>query len=421
MASKVMKRCFNVEKVRGYAADLVSFSKPALLHWMYKREPGQLRALSAELGRPLDLDSSISYFKLMVKRDAKVKLDSTCLVKHPPAQNIMFHSKAINALFSPIFDEIKNRVIDSLNSNIAFYTEMDHDKFASLCSAMVGDDDSMYHIGEVDFSKFDKSQDVFVKEFEREVYRCFGFEPELLDVWMQGEYNARAKSLDGKLAFNVTNQRRSGGSNTWLGNSLVTLGILAMYYDVTKLSALFISGDDSLMYSTEPLKNHAEVICVETGFETKFMSPSVPYFCSKFVVHCGHRTYFVPDPYKLLVKLGAPRSEPTEDNLFEVFVSFKDLTKHFSDERVIRKVAELMSVKYQFESPYTLPALHSIHCINANFKNFLSLYPKVSGWVVVKHLTKWVLKFFGNKISFTKFNTPDGERYFGAYEDSPDE
>ncbi|UNN55309.1 ORF1b [Cnidium closterovirus 1] len=413
MASSVLKKCLCPEKLAEVKKNTIAFSQGALLKWMKKREPSQLKALRAELGKPLDLESSIHYFKLMVKRDAKVKLDSTCLSKHSAAQNIMFHAKAVNALYSPCFDELKNRLMSCLHKHIVFFTEMDNRTFASVAEGLLGLDAQLLNVGEVDFSKFDKSQDLFIKEYERCVYTQLGFDPELLDLWMQGEYSAKATTLDGQLSFNVENQRRSGASNTWIGNSIVTLGILSMYYRVEDLVALFISGDDSLMFSHEKIANHAEEICVETGFETKFLTPSVPYFCSKFFVFCKHKIYFVPDPYKLMVKFGAPRKELEDEDLFENFTSFKDLTKDFHDERVLEMLAHLVELKYNFESPFTLPSLHAIHCLSANFSSFRKLYPKQRGWFISFKLTRGLLNMLKRgKINCQKFFKNSEDNYF---------
>lgn len=410
MAKHVIETCFDKEELAECRRSIISLSQRSLAKFLNKRSAAQVKQIFADTSKPFLLEESINYYSLMVKRDAKVKLDATCLSKHPAAQNIMFHRKAINAMYSPCFDELKNRVLGSLNANIKFFTEMDNSTFADVVSAQLGNDD-IYHVGEVDFSKFDKSQDIFVKEYERSLYEFFGFDPELLDIWMQGEYVGKAATLDHKLRFEVDCQRRSGASNTWIGNSLVTLGILAMYYKVGDLAALYVSGDDSLMYSTEPIPNHAEEICFEMGFDTKFMSPSVPYFCSKFVVQAGFKTFFVPDPYKLLVKLGASRSEISAVELFEIFTSFRDLTKDLGDERVIERLVGLVERKYSFSSAYTYPALCSIHCVRANFSSFCKLFRGYKGYWYVDNLRYFLYKHLPN-ISYERVFSPLGVRFF---------
>lgn len=418
MAKHVLQTCFKEEALHDCRQSIIRLSERSLAKFLNKRSAAQVKQIFSDTSSPFYLEEWVNQFSLMVKRDAKVKLDASCLSKHPAAQNIMFHRKAINAMYSPCFDELKNRILGSLNDNINFFTEMDNSKFADIVSAQLGNDD-VYHVGEVDFSKFDKSQDIFVKEYERSLYASFGFDPELLDIWMQGEYIGNATSLDHKLKFSVDCQRRSGASNTWIGNSLVTLGILAMYYRVSDLSALYISGDDSLMYSTEPIPNHAEEICFEMGFDTKFLSPSVPYFCSKFVVQAGFKTFFVPDPYKLLVKLGASRAEVDPKELFEVFTSFRDLTKDFGDERVVERLVDLVERKYSFSSSYTYSALCSIHCVRANFSSFCKLYRGYKGYWYLDNLRFFLYKHLGN-ISYENIVTPLGRRIFAYMVDADD-
>lgn len=410
MAENFINRCCQSDRLQEVSDQNIAVTEVGLLKWLSKRTPDQIKALESDLKRPLDLEAEIRQFKLMVKSDAKVKLDSSSLVKHPPAQNIMFHRKAINAIFSPMFDEFKNRLIYVLNDNIKLYTEMDLETFGKLAGSILGFDNP-YHVGEVDFSKFDKSQDKFIKSFERRVYSYFGFDPEMLDIWMQGEYESYAKTLDGQLAFTIRDQRKSGVANTWCGNSLTTLGILSLYYDIRKFKALFVSGDDSLIFSTKPISDRAETICLETGFETKFMTPSVPYFCSKFLCFTSNKTVFVPDPYKLVVKLGAPLETISVEYLMCLFESFKDLTKCYDDEVVVERLVDLVHSKYNYEDGSTKLGIGVIHCLRANFKSFRRLYPQVRGFMVVAHVSKYLRRVLPPFIS-SRLLTPLGSNIF---------
>lgn len=426
MALNLIRRCLDLEKFASVRKEIISISEKGLKEWVSKRTPEQVRSLDADLNNPYDIEEEIFKFKLMVKRDAKVKLDSSALSKHPPAQNIMFHRKVVNAIYSPCFDEFKNRFISCLGPNVVFFTEMTNSQFASIAKNMLGTEFN-YHVGEVDFSKYDKSQDEFIKAFEFTLYKEFGFDTELLDIWMRGENTSNATTLDGQLSFTVDYQRKSGASNTWIGNTIVTLGILAMFYDTSKFSALFVSGDDSLIFSREKIANHAERICLELGFETKFLSPSVPYFCSKFLVFTGNDVKFLPDPYKLLVKLGGARKELCESGLFEVFTSFRDLTKDFGDERTVGNIVPLVHAKYCFQSGNTALAINTIHCLRSNFSSFLKLFPEVSGWTILYSRLKYKYSsmhgyvprlpvVFGkvepSKVSVEKYETPFGEAFF---------
>nr|QZI85207.1 MAG: RNA-dependent RNA polymerase [Hainan closterovirus 2] len=414
MAMNVLRRGFDLEKFSELRDDIIAISEKGVREWLSKRTPEQVKGLLSDLENPLELEQEITRFKLMVKRDAKVKLDSSCLNKHPPAQNIMFHRKAINAIYSPMFDEFKNRVIHCLKKNIFFFTEMPNSTLAKIAQNVLGTED-VYHVGEIDFSKYDKSQDAFIKAFERVLYAEFGFDPELLSIWMEGEVYSEATTLDGQMSFSIDNQRKSGASNTWIGNTVVTLGILSLYYRVDELTALFVSGDDSLMYSTRPIDSFADDICRDLGFETKFMSPSVPYFCSKFMVQAGHKVFFVPDPYKLVVKLGSIKTDFSVSFLHEVFTSFRDLTADYGDERVCEKLAELVSRKYSTESGNIMLAILSIHCIRSNFLSFLKLFPRVTGWkILYGRLYQWVYK--NPLLNYFKFKTPSGDAFFVWHE-----
>jgi hypothetical protein len=379
MADNLLLTCFDSKKIFEFRNDPISPSYQALDHWLSKRDSKQLSDLARDLEIPFDISDVITSFKYMVKSDAKVKLDSGFLTKIPPAQNIMYHKKLVNAMYSQMFDEMKNRIILSLNKNIVLFTEMTNEALADVVRTNLGCDD-VYHKGEVDFSKFDKSQDAFIKSFERRFYEFWGMDYALLDMFMQGEKTGFASSCNNDLFFTVENQRRSGGSNTWLGNTIVTLGILAMYYDLSKIALVLVSGDDSLMFSRSPLGNCAFEIAEEMGFETKFVESITPYFCSKFFIFTGIWVYFIPDPYKLLVKLGKPVDDCSPQLLFSLFQSFRDLTVHFCDENVCQRAAYLVCAKYDTHCPSAYSAICAIHCIRANLQAFCRLYDREIGW-----------------------------------------
>ncbi|QNS29659.1 RNA-dependent RNA polymerase, partial [Fig virus A] len=413
LAACVVERAFDPEACAKAQREVLTLSVNAMAKWLQKRSGEKKMGLIKEFSTPHEMELDINRFKLMVKADAKVKLDASCLSKHPPAQNIMFHDKYINALFSPIFDEFKNRLMSSLADNIVFFTEMSNSDLAEIVRRKIGDED-VYHVAELDISKFDKSQDGYVKAFEEEMYRMFGFDPELLEMWMRGEKFGHAKTLDGSLRFNVINQRRSGASNTWIGNTLVTLSILCMYYDIRKFPLILVSGDDSLIYSYKPIKNYATNVCNEIGFEMKFMQNAVPYFCSKFLVQTGFRTVYVPDPYKLLVKLGGFQKHLTPKELFEVFVSFRDLTVEFDDQIVLERLALLVQKKYEFESGTTLPALCSIHCVRSNFLSFCKLFPHYFGFSYLSKFQVYAFSKIPNSVVRLFNGSDSGYNYIGT-------
>ncbi|BAM37090.1 ORF 1a/1b fusion polyprotein [Blueberry virus A] len=390
LGSATLTRAFNPDKLADLRGEIATLTTVGVKNFLSKRSETQIKDLLSECDKPLDFLDDITLFKLMVKREAKVKLDSSCMSKHSPAQNIIFHNKVVNLIFSPIFDTIKSRILYCLNPNILFYVDMNEEELAEWVYRRIGGED-IYYKAELDFSKFDKSQDFYIKAYERFMYQAFGFDPELLDIWMEGEYHCRAMSRDRDLAFTLSAQRRSGGSNTWIGNTLVTLGLLCMYYDLSKANAVLLSGDDSIIFHSREIPDTSEEIITDTGFETKFIRDAPAYFCSKFIVFCGDYVCFSPDPYKLCVRLGKTLNIRSYYELYERYISFRDVTRDYDDGVFIENLAPLVSRRYKCPLSEVYPALCSIHCARANFKKFREIYPRPSGYTLVRGYTHLIL------------------------------
>ncbi|CAD29306.1 RNA dependent RNA polymerase, partial [Olive leaf yellowing-associated virus] len=304
-----------------------------------------------------------------------------------------------NAVFGPIFKVLTRRVRQCLLPNIFLYTEMTSDDFsAKLYSLLGGIDD--YYKGEIDFSKFDKSQDFFCKNYEIKLYSFLGFDSEFLELWSASEYFCRARSIHNDLSFTTFAQRRSGTANTFFGNCMITLMMLSLYYDFRNFSAVAVAGDDSILFSKTPIVDHSDHMILDNGFEAKFLRDKPAYFCSRFILFANDYIYFVPDPYKVIVKLGKPLTDVTVNGLWERYISFKDYTKYLNFETVVWHLAIATNIRYGIEGKNTYSAICALNCIRSNFKRFREVYPGVEGVIETTHpVMKKLLSRFYNIIS----------------------
>ncbi|BAQ08205.1 RNA-dependent RNA polymerase, partial [Persimmon virus B] len=404
----VLTRCFDREKLSVVCNDSISLRERCFHEFLRKRDNTFFSNMSMEGVNIRNFSDYMSMFKVMVKREAKVKLDSSSLSKYPPAQNIIYHSKLVNSIFSPIFSELQRRLIASLNDNIIVYTGMAPNVFARKLTRLVGNGQDM-HVGEIDFSKYDKSQDEYIKAFELEFYSLFGITAEMLDLWSAAEYFCNARVTGGALSFKLQTQRRSGGANTFLGNTIVNLMILSLYYNLPLVDAVCVAGDDSVMYSREDIVNHAQRMVNDIGMEAKFIKNSYGYFCSRFLVPAGDRIYFVPDPYKFMVKLFKPTPIYNDVELRERYISYKDNCTAFGNEGVVSRLVDLVNDRYKIEGKHTYSAIASVHCILANYSRFRSMYPISWSFINVWHLAGAKLM---DKLGFEKIHENESKDVF---------
>ena len=90
------------------------------------------------------------------------------------------------------------------------------------------------------------------------------------------------------------------GHRTLGCQTLVTMGIILSVYDLDDIDLFLVSGDDSLIFSSKPLKNKTDEINRDFGFEAKMIENSVPYFCSKYIISDRGKIRVVPDPVRFL-------------------------------------------------------------------------------------------------------------------------
>nr|AIT52510.1 RNA-dependent RNA polymerase [Grapevine leafroll-associated virus 3] len=349
----------------------LSSNSMLLSDWLDKRAPNAYKSLRRALGSFVFHPSMLTSYTLMVKSDVKPKLDNTPLSKYVTGQNIVYHDRCVTALFSCIFTACVERLKYVVNDKWLFYHGMDTTELAQKISNDLGDI-RQYYTYELDISKYDKSQSALMKQVEELILLTLGVDREVLSTFFCGEYDSVVRTMTKELVLSVGSQRRSGGANTWLGNSIVLCTLLSVVLRGLDYDYVVISGDDSLIFSRQPLDVDTSVLSDNFGFDVKMFNQAAPYFCSKFMVQVDDGLFFVPDPLKLFVKFGASKTSDI-DLLHEIFQSFVDLSKGLNREDVIQALTHLVTRKYK-HSGWTYAALCVLHVLSANFSQFCRLY-----------------------------------------------
>lgn len=381
IVDRFFSKCIDSRKLAEVVEDEISISKPVISEWLDSRASQGYKSLLKDLEKGGDYQEDLTKFSVMVKSDAKPKLDDSIITKVSTGQNIVYHRRKINALYSNIFIQVLNRLKYVVASNIVLYNGMNTEEFAKEVQSRVGTDIDSYFCGELDISKYDKSQGALFKQVEEKVLRRLGVASDVLDTWYASEYASSVTTAQHDFNVDIGAQRRSGASNTWLGNTIINMCLQSYCTNFDSIPCCCFAGDDSLLLSVEPLEDTYTELSTLFGFDVKFINKTVPYFCSKYVVSDGFNLRFVPDPYKVLVKLA--RILPAhEDKCHEIFVSFCDSVKYLNHENIIDKLRYYHSVKYNCRYS-TYSAFASIHCLSANFSQFRRLFisktPKAFG------------------------------------------
>lgn len=270
------------------------------------------------------------------------------------SQSIVYHSKRVNAYFSTLFTVLAERLLTILKPNFRIFFRMDRVSFErTLDKMLLGND---YKVYEFDFSKYDKSQDVYCHQMEMYLFGRLGMRYDDMVTWSSGHIICQCKAWGQGISVMNRYQRKSGDATTFLGNTvlnMVALGYGHDRYDGNDFDDIIyavFAGDDSLLfYAADKLVDTIRVVnrMSDTfNLECKLRSNSVPYFCSSFVVNHLGSWYFITDPVKRIEKLGQPYLRD-ENLLREIWVSFRDLCTHYRNILLAKLLSIFVYVRYR--------------------------------------------------------------------------
>lgn len=153
-------------------------------------------------------------------------------------------------MFCPILKEFKKRLVSVLPDKFRLFTDCSPLEFEDyLNRSMSPDDLDTLDKLEIDISKYDKSQGEILFEFELEIYRLFGVTEEHLQQWRVAHEFTVLYDQVNRLKFDIEFQRKSGNASTYIGNTLVLMGVVATLFDLGRVKYEYgmFSGDDSLL------------------------------------------------------------------------------------------------------------------------------------------------------------------------------
>ncbi|AZB50207.1 ORF1b [Air potato virus 1] len=349
--------------------DIRVVNSVSLEEWLDSRPAMGKSGLLNDLTKDPYYQDSLNHFKYMIKSDLKSKLDYTARENLASGQNIVYHERRICALFSSVFQDLVRVLKFVLADKFLLYHGVNLDEFAQAMTNKMTFPLASCYCGEVDISKYDKSQNQMTKEVELEIYRRLGMHPDLVDLWACSDFSSRVGSMKEGILLDIGAQRRTGTATTWIGNTLINMTLLAAAGDVKNFDIAAFSGDDSLLLSRERIELDSFVYEYHFGFDVKFYGQATPYFCSKFLIPVNGRVVFVPDALKLFVNLGA-EWDCDKNEMFEKFKSFVDLTKDLVDNSVVEILAVYIEEKYG-SNPWVFPSLCCINSLRSNFAQFM--------------------------------------------------
>jgi hypothetical protein len=364
-----------------YGADKLVVSSGCVNDWLVGQGLNVVKELNGDL--PV-WDYELSKYKYMIKPTVKPQLSLDAPYEYASLQTIAYCEKFINAYFCPKFREIKKRLMTCLNDKFKIFTDCSPKEFEENLNKFCSPNDLLTReVLEIDISKYDKSQGALLLDFEIEVYKMFGLSEYDAELWRNAHvFTKLCDNFDGVYA-KVNYQRKSGDAATFLGNTVVLMGVIAVLFDLKKIDLGMFAGDDSLLFGTG-FDEDKNFFCANLfNLESKFFFYNKSYFCSKFLLNCEGLWRFVPDPLKILTKLGR-RDLVNDEHVEEYRISLVDLVGGYSDVFVDYELTAALIERYEWLELGDIGSL--LQCIVGivnERERFLSLYYNNPGDIVI--------------------------------------
>nr|QDZ71189.1 hypothetical protein [Megastigmus ssRNA virus] len=323
----------------------------SILDWLTTQPPEVIRQI--EQDRSL-AEKNLSEYNYMIKPDVKPNLDASAPWTYGSLQTIAYHDKGINAIFCPVFRDLKERIIKYLKPQFIINMELSHDEFAKILSTRITADVLRNTRGlEVDMSKYDKSQALSMLLYETALMRMFGVHDDLILLWYNAHLDTIINDKTNKAKARIRYQRKSGDASTFIGNTLFLMGILASIFDAGDFILGVFGGDDSYLISRRGFDVDLSEVCANfMNLETKFLNCyNYPYFCSKFLLGVGENVVFIPDPVKLVTKLGR-HDLISPEHVEQYRISLQDLVKCYGDASCYEQLSLAINERYRVSGQY---------------------------------------------------------------------
>nr|BBV14745.1 replicase [Barley aphid RNA virus 1] len=396
LVENMFDKCVDTEKFQFQLEVPIVYCQTTVNEWLAGQKPNVANLIVPDF--PLHCDALDTY-NFSIKRRPKPSLECDAASSYAALQTILYHSKSINAVFCSIFKQIKSKLLQSLKPNCLIYADMSPQQMADVLTANVpygspfsifSGDDSIIFDGqsftEIDISKYDKSQNLLALLVDIKLLRKFKVPEYFIDLWFNCHFLTHVYDRNIKLRARIPFQRKSGDASTFLFNTTFAMAVIANEIPLDSLHSYDLNSFRKKNISIFPLLYNLEV---------KIFSFKCAYFCSKFLFFSTYhqKYFFIPDPLKLLVKLG--RTDLVNEQHVECYrISLADsVSVGYDDYTVSSLLSVAANERYSLTtfSPMFLAGLYDISNCKAKFS---SLYYVDESHPVNKKITYFPSDYF---------------------------
>lgn len=325
--------------------------------WLRKKTGAQMNTMEAsefKMHNP-------NQFHSHLKPDHKPKIENTINKELPGGQIVAAHHPMVTAYCAPIIKCFTLILKQSLKHKWKINDGLTNEEMNGHINHVLKDAKEIIP-HEVDFSKFDKSQDEFLLMVQLEIFRRFKVPTNFINFWKECHTYTTLVFHSFGIVIKTKYQRKSGDVMTFLGNSIVTMAVLAYTHNYIEAFGGIFGGDDALIFLkasanvTDQSRHIAEMFNLTSKIE---IFPDAMYFSSKFLINTQGTWQFVPDPMKAVLKLGK-RDFYCLEHIKLYHESFKDAYKSYQNITTRRLLSEVALKRYKKKFKNSINSLRNL-------------------------------------------------------------
>lgn len=327
------------------SGEYVGCAQPLLASWIADRTPTQMSGLNHACENP---EINRNNYASSAKPDAKPKLDNSGARSIPASQIITAQNPLLTAELAATIKSVTALLKASLKDKWLIADGYSDEELSGHVNFILTGVKETVKL-EIDFSKFDKSQEGMLLLIVTKILVVF------LDMPIDMAKRYVEDHVINTLAFRSLGvhlrtrfQRRSGDILTLLGNTLVSMVVIAFAYDLGNSYGGVFVGDDSLVFLTPDASKEPRTEFIAKAFNLVSKPVSMhqaPMFASRFLICVGGCYRFVTDPLKAITRLGR-RDLYCRDHVRLLYISYKDNLSTYMDAEVRLLVAAAATIRY---------------------------------------------------------------------------
>lgn len=339
---KIVDRFFKTYFKKKSVLKVTNYCKNSFNKWYKLRTGGKKTQLNSSIREFIRKYKYYCHIKGMPKPDT----ENQVAIKEIASQVVTAANPQWTGELAGYFRELDEVLQENLKSKFLINNGISNEEMSGFLAKNIRNKEIYFMDG--DMSKFDKSQGELVLRTQLEILKRFGMCEEILLEW---EYNHIINILDFPLfglRFKCLYQRRSGNIFTYLGNTILTMTVFSYFYDLETCICAIFSGDDStIIFEIKIAKvDYSRAISKLFNLHIKIeYNTDVPYFCSKFCIIKDKLCFFVPDPFKAIIKLGR-NDLYCKEHIVEYHRSLSDNFRSLTDITIFTEIVKKINIKY---------------------------------------------------------------------------